>query len=476
MPMFIRNVRQALLPETNAQTIPDGSVEYKDKMNGYRLTLSDDQLSRHIMMIGEHGCGKTNTIELTVDQLDSEHHKVLIFDPKGDYRKEFFRPNKDILLSGNPEDANRMQYWNLFREIEFSSRYLIGKKQCMKEMVKSFFNGKENQSQPFFSSAGEALFTMILENQLRMLWDNEEYRKLQKIIEKDTGSEQASQALEMERKMFQNLVDLELNNARLAEIMQQASLDYFRELLGKKFPRVYGYLGEKGNYTTGLSVIGEMQSVYEDLFQNTMFEQYQPGRDFAICDFINYGHGRLFIEYSISAGEALGPVYSVIIDCAIKTQLNNYDWIGNNLYLVLDELKMAPVKHLQDAANYGRGLGLRLICGIQSIEQLMYTYGEYEAKVLMESFSTIFAYQMSGASSSREYVVNRLGQKGSFPVARSLENELTVVDENIILQLSCGHMICKPYGHLYPIHFSFEEYQKKELDDARLLREFNNLF
>lgn len=455
-------------PKRNTYRV-NGNVVFVDSINNYKLNFSDEDLSRHLLMLGEHGSGKTNVVKLLINQLDADHNKVLIFDPKGDYRKEFFRPNKDILISANVKDRNKMRYWNMFREIEFSSIYMMEKKESLKEMVASFFKGKENQTQPFFSDGARDMFSMIIENQLRLLWDNEVYKKAQDIIEGSNDVVQIDNALKMQRDLFESLVDTELNNSRLAKIMKSGSLTFYRHLLGGKFKRVYAYLGDSGNYNTGLSVIGEMQSVYSHLFEYTMFEQYVPKKDFAICEFINNGTGRMFLEYSISAAEALTPIYSVLCDMAMKIQLTNYNSCRNKLYMVWDELKLAPsMIHFQDALNLGRSLGIRIVAGIQSIEQLKDAYGEYTANVLMESFSTIFSFQLTGAFGSRKYVVNRIGQCGSFSSRKASFNELNSVDERSILQLKCGQCICKKYGDLYPILFSFEEYHRPEYDEHNI--------
>lgn len=48
-----------------------------------------------------------------------------------------------------------------------------------------------------------------------------------------------------------------------------------------------------------------------------------------------------------------------------------------NVYLMCDEFKLLPnLQHIEDGVNFGRSLGVKIIAGIQSIEQLYEIYGE----------------------------------------------------------------------------------------------------
>lgn len=444
----------------------DTKIKLRDKSESeMELELSDEDLSRHVLLISEHGSGKTNVFNLLLDQIESDNNKVVIFDPKGDYLKEFYRPEKDFLI-GSSQFRKQTKCWNIFREIEFSDRYLDGKRLTIKELVNSFFEGRKNQSQPFFSDAAKDLFAMIIECQMNKLWENEEYLNAQKVIEQDTTRER-NNALFKQRKLFENLVESELNNAKLAEIIRNGSVKKYRDLLGNQFPKVYSYLGETSVFNAGLSVIGEMQAMFYELFQYTLFDKYQKGNDIAMCDYINNGSGRLFIEYNISTATALGPIYKALIDMAFKTQMSNFSIFKNKCYYILDELKLVPkLVHLENGLNFGRSLGVRIIAGIQSIGQLKEIYGEYTADVLLDGFSTLFCFPLSGAVESREYVIRRMGQHSMYYGHTMSNKDMGIVDEKLILQLNCGQAICKKTGKLYPFLFRFELYKAKNKDES----------
>jgi len=64
---------------------------------------------------------------------------------------------------------------------------------------------------------------------------------------------------------------------------------------------------------------------------------------------------------------------------------------------------------LEDAVNFGRGLGIKILAGVQSINQLKAGYGEYVGKNIMAGFSSIFSFRPND-SFTREYVSNFFGK------------------------------------------------------------------
>lgn len=68
------------------------------------------------------------------------------------------------------------------------------------------------------------------------------------------------------------------------------------------------------------------------------------------------GGTAIFIEYDLTVGEVMTPMYRLLIDLALKEALGRTEEKGN-VYLILDELKLLPkLKHLDDALNFGRSI------------------------------------------------------------------------------------------------------------------------
>ncbi|MCI6488079.1 MAG: type IV secretion system DNA-binding domain-containing protein, partial [Clostridiales bacterium] len=65
------------------------------------IPITDDLLSHHILLLGGIGSGKTNTFNLLLRNIRAgltDEDVVVIFDSKGDFYKEFYRPG-DIVFS-----------------------------------------------------------------------------------------------------------------------------------------------------------------------------------------------------------------------------------------------------------------------------------------------------------------------------------------------------------------------------------------
>ena len=70
---------------------------------GQVINLDENLLSRHIMLLGGIGTGKTNTINQLLNQLLNNlttEDIVIIFDTKGDFYREFYSPG-DVVISND---------------------------------------------------------------------------------------------------------------------------------------------------------------------------------------------------------------------------------------------------------------------------------------------------------------------------------------------------------------------------------------
>ena len=117
----------------------------------------------------------------------------------------------------------------------------------------------------------------------------------------------------------------------------------------------------------------------------------------------------LYIEYDLSIGSVLTPVYRLLFDMALKEALGRQNNQGN-VYLICDEFKLLPhLQHIDDGVNFGRSLGVKIIAGLQSIEQLYEIYEESRGKNIAAGFSSIFAFKANDIT-TREYISNLFGK------------------------------------------------------------------
>ena len=177
------------------------------------------------------------------------------------------------------------------------------------------------------------------------------------------------------------------------------------------------------------------------------------------------GARALFIEYDLSVGETLTPVYRLLVDQALKEALSRSQNTGK-VYLIADEFKLLPkLQHIDDALNFGRGLGVRVMAGIQSIDQLYDVYGKDKGAVIASGFGSIFAFHTNDAS-SREYISKRFGanifiyeymdtQRNRYD---SNERNGNTVEEWDQAELGLGQAVIG-LGYNPPFLFQFDQYE-----------------
>ena len=117
----------------------------------------------------------------------------------------------------------------------------------------------------------------------------------------------------------------------------------------------------------------------------------------------------MFVEYDISTADMFIPIYRTLFDLAIKEVLSRKSKQGN-VYFVIDEFRLLPyLQFMDNAVNFGREKGLRMIVGLQSVEQLYSVYDEARAKNILSGFSTLISFRPNDYN-TRAYVSERSGK------------------------------------------------------------------
>ncbi len=327
--------------------------------------LDDNLLSRHMMLLGGIGTGKTNTFNQIIRQLRysmSQEDVMIIFDTKGDFYKEFYRDG-DIVIS-NDETATGSDgpdYWNIFNEIEPGEHM----EENIVEISKSLFHQKiEKTNQPFFPNAAKDLFSAILTHFTRNKELNSNNEELRKFLD---GSPTAEI-----REMLKQHSDL------------QAMVSY---IFDDRSPQTQG-------------VISELQQLSREIFLGN----FKKKGTLSMRNLVRAKGGKIiFIEYDLGIGNMLSPIYSLLFDLAIKEALCRKKSEGN-VYFITDEFSLIPnLQHIDDAVNFGRSLGVKFMIGIQNIDQVYENYGENRARSLLSGFLTSVSFRVNDVK-SKQYI------------------------------------------------------------------------
>ena len=221
-----------------------------------------------------------------------------------------------------------------------------------------------------------------------------------------------------------------LNNRTLRSYFHRAGLEQYTRLANaySDLNAIKMYIGD-GQNNQALGVLAEVLVMVRDCFFNVFGEK----GDFSIRDFVRKKSGRtLFIEYDLSVGETLSPLYSLLIDLALKDALGQQKSQGN-VYIIIDEFKLLPhLLHIDDAVNFGRSMGVKVIAALQSISQLFDMYGEQKGRSITAGFNTLMAFRPND-SVTREYLRDYFG--------RNMVSETVLINRAPVTERREGHTV-----------------------------------
>lgn len=348
------------------------------------IPISSSVLSRHFMLIGGIGTGKTNAFFQMISQLQNSltpDDVMIIFDTKGDFYKEFYNKEKDIVIS-NDENACGPEgvpdYWNIFNEVADGEQQYAS----VMEIAKSLFkHACENTSQVFFPNAARDIFMSTMLHFLRYC--------------RDTGDTKY------------------LNNDSLIDFIKSKTSSDFRDML-YSYPdmrAMTSYISTDDSPQTQ-GVLSELQQIVREIFVGNFAKEGTLG----LRDLVKQKGGRkIFIEYDLSYGELLTPIYSLMFDMAIKEALGRGRSEGN-VYFITDEFRLLPnLEHVDDAVNFGRSLGIKFMIGIQNVEQIYDNYGMERALSIMSGFLTSLNFRVNDPK-SREFIKEQFGRNRKIEV------------------------------------------------------------
>lgn len=134
---------------------------------------------------------------------------------------------------------------------------------------------------------------------------------------------------------------------------------------------------------------------------------------------------------------------------------NFFNMILNRMLTTMqptDVMLLLPrLEHLADSLNFGRSLGVKVMCGLQNTCGLEEQYGEAGAKNILSSFQNMAAFRTNDYD-TRQFVINRLGenyQNFSFSAQQTnlnIQRAGHMVEDWNILKLKNGEAVVSLTG------------------------------
>lgn len=408
-----RSIEDMPVPVWTADRSSNPFVAFQDPMTQKIFGINKDMLAYGLLTMGAPGTGKTNFLDMILDRMLVTMQPtdiIIIFDTKGDYLETFGSriPDGEKIVIGNGEAYRRITFYhNIFAEVmprgnDGKLVYTPESDEDALNLCEQLFQSMNSETQPIFPTMAEQVVAAVMVYFMRTYWRKDQSK--------------------LNNKEFINFFTHSTND----ELKKVFELEYMSDQNS-----CIDYISGKGNQTQGVnSYVG---SVLKKMFVGP-FAQADPTREFSMRDIIYSGKKKVvFIEYDLCKGKLLAPMYGLLIDRAFANALGGRQKTKTNKYFLLDEMLLLPkIEHMFDSLNFGRSLGVKVMCGLQNICGLEEQYGEAGAKNILSSFQNMIAFRTNDYD-TRQFVINRLGE--------NYQNfSLSVQQENLNIQRE-GHTV-----------------------------------
>ncbi|MBO4456988.1 MAG: type IV secretion system DNA-binding domain-containing protein [Butyrivibrio sp.] len=217
-----------------------------------------------------------------------------------------------------------------------------------------------------------------------------------------------------------------LNNDALIDFVKSRDSSQLRSMLGSysDMRSMTSYISSDESAQTQ-GVLSEMQQIVREIFVGNFCKK----GTLSLRNLVKEKGGRkIFIEYDLSYGEMLTPIYSLMFDMAIKEALGRNRSEGN-VYFITDEFRLLPnLQHIDDAVNFGRSLGIRFMIGIQNVEQIYDIYGQERTHSILSGFLTSLNFRVNDPK-SRGFIKELFGRNRKIEVYATTVQSKGMIEE-----------------------------------------------
>ena len=392
------------------------------------FVLNEKLLSQHLLLVGGIGSGKTNTFNHIMNSISPQlgpQDVMIVFDTKGDFYKEFYRPGDIVISNDNTAcGAAGVDYWNIINEVEDDEHL----EENVMEIANALFAERlKSGNDPFFPNAAKDIVTAALYHFVKVRGN------------------------------------IKSNNKILSDFFKSVSQNDLLDLLSRypQYEAMKSYIPLKAQ-EQALGVMAEIQQVMRSVLVGNFAK---PGT-LSIRNLVRKKGGkRIFIEYDIGVGSMLSPIYTLLFDLAIKEALCRKKSAGN-VFFAVDEFKLLPnLKHIDDAVNFGRSLGIKFMIGIQNTDQIIEAYNENMAMNIFSGFLNQFSFKVNDFS-TRKYIKERAGTNRKKTVYKTTTVHESIESANVIEDWDVSNLILGQavvsLNNSEPFVFRFQEYISKK--------------
>jgi len=310
------------------------------------MPLVKDSETKHFLVTGSTGSGKTNLIHNILPQVEKKKQPAIIIDQTGEMIAKYYDPTRgDIIFNPFDSRGKSWDFWsdcNSSEELERFAKILFG------------FNRKRtgHSADPFWEQSAETVFIACVDYQ------------------RSTG-------------------DLQIE--RLCSLIRSSSLKSLQAKL--KNTDASRYL-ESDNKTTASSILSVLATNAKPLsyLRNSLGNSFSLKEHFKSID---EGSGNfLFLATKPSCRDLTLALIACMAESAFSRLLDIGIKEDRRIWFVIDELSaLGKLPSLPTLMAEGRKYGACVLSGLQSLNQLYSNYGQYEGSTIFGQFGTNFFFR-----------------------------------------------------------------------------------
>lgn len=339
-------------PDELARQIKDQKVDSDIVVEG--LPLIKNAETRHMLVTGTTGCGKTNLFDIILPQIRKRTHpnKAVVIDIKGKYVAKYYNPKTDFIL--NPFDA-RSANWDIWMDCQTEAQY--------EAFAHSIIPDKKNQYDD--------------------VWD-----KSSRIVLVETLKKLALEAKKEIKEIFNVIDGMDLSRLEL----------FFKSTNAAKL------ISKDADKTTFSILMNLVASITPLRYLTNISNSSQE--KFSIRNWINNSGSDgswLFITARADQLDSIRTLMSTAIDTALNAALSLEEDKNRRIWFIADEIPaLNKLSALKKGLTLGRENGCSIMLGIQDIPQLRSIYGYDDAKTILNNINTHFIFRYQDSTTARE--------------------------------------------------------------------------